>query len=209
MRKKLIKFLEKLLRGATFCFIMVLTVFLVGCTDMSARSDTSSEPKYVVYNCDVKKFKLSTTIQINKDGEKYGKVEGNILTLVEDPLTLYDSEDNKIGYAGDAYKYISQDSHGLYLNGEFKYDMVGQIDIWGETYELYDSEEEMLAKAKFNGTSTRGTLYDNDNNIIATYESGLFSSDFNIRIESDCKIEDEVVIMLFASYYSDYNYDNN
>lgn len=190
---------------------ITIVVFLVillckGCTtDMSATSTDEQN----VYNCNVKHLKLSTTIEIEKDGEKWGKVKGEVWRFVEDPLTLYDADDNKIGYAGDTYHFFAQDSHGLYFNDEFKYDMVGKVDLWGETYELYDVEEKMVAKATFDATSTEGKLVDMDDNVIATYESGFLSSDFNVRIEKDSSIEDEVIIMLFASYYSDASYDSS
>ena len=188
--------------------VVVFSIILLckGCTtDMSANSTD----KQNVYNCNVKILKLSTTINIQKDGEKWGQVKGDLWHFVEDPLTLYDAEENKIGYAGDTYHFFTQDSHGIYFNNEFKYDMVGKFDMFGETYELYDAEENMVAKATFDFANTEGKLVDMADNVLATFESGMLSHDFNIRIEKDSFIEDEVIIMMFASYYSDQEYDSS
>lgn len=47
-----------------------------------------------VFDCDGKKITLNTKIDVN-DGEYI--IEGNILRLWEDPLTLSDSDGNKLG----------------------------------------------------------------------------------------------------------------
>lgn len=206
MKKQFLEIFIDFVSKTKIILIMVIFIsFLCGCTNMSATSNEEER----VYNCDVKHLKFSTTIEISKDGEKWGEVKGNIFSLIEDPLTLYDASGKRIGYAGDTYKFIAQDSHGLYLNNMFKYNMVGQFDILGESYKLYDANEEIVAVAFFDMSSTSGTLVDEAGNLIAIYESGLLSSDFNVIINNNCNIEDEVIIMLFSSYYSDYNYDNN
>lgn len=53
------------------------------------------------YQCDVKNLRLSTTIEIDKENEDFVSIKGNIFALFTDPLTMYDLEDNKIGYVGD------------------------------------------------------------------------------------------------------------
>ena len=63
------------------------------------------------YQCDVKNLRLSTTIEIDKEGEDFATVKGNIFKFVVDPLTMYDANENKKAYAGDAYHFIAQDSH--------------------------------------------------------------------------------------------------
>lgn len=210
MKEKIVRRMKKYLFSMRSILVLILLVsfVLTGCTDMSLTSDTSSEEQYAIYNCDVKNMTFSTKVNVYKDGRFFGTVKGNILRWIEDPLTFYNKDDEKIAYAGDSYKFWGQDDHGIYVNDEFRYDMKGNFDFWGESYELYDEEKKLIATAEFNGSSTSGKLYNTDEQIIASYESGFLSSDFNIRIENTCTIEDEVIIMLFSSYYSDYAYDN-
>jgi len=67
------------------------------------------------YNCDVNSITFSTEISIKKNGEYLGKVTGNILKLLTDPLTMYDTDGNKLSYASDSYRVYAQDSHGIYI----------------------------------------------------------------------------------------------
>ena len=48
------------------------------------------------YKCDVKNFRLATTIDISKEGKDFAKIKGNILKLITDPLTMYDLNERKI-----------------------------------------------------------------------------------------------------------------
>ncbi len=161
------------------------------------------------YKCDVKNFRLSTDIVIKTDGEKVGQVTGNIFRIVEDPLTMKDSDGNRLSYAGDDYHLIAQDSHVIITDGVVTAEMVGKWDLFGETYDIYDSEGEKIARATFNWTNTYGKLEDADGNLIADYESFILFNDFDIRISDDCPLDDTTVIMIFCSYYSDQSYDNS
>ena len=79
------------------------------------------------YKCDVKNLRLSTTIEIDKEGENFATVNGEILKFVTDPLTMYNLNKNKIAYADDSYHLISQDSHSIYVDGVFSVEMVGLV----------------------------------------------------------------------------------
>ena len=67
-----------------------------------------------------------------------------------DPLTVKDSKGNVLGYAGDVYGFISQDDHGIYIGEEFDVNMCGNIDLFGESYELKDSDGKTVATVEFN-----------------------------------------------------------
>lgn len=161
------------------------------------------------YKCDVKVlFKLSTTIEIDKEGESFANVSGNIFKFVTDPLTMYDSSGNKIAYAGDEYHFIAQDSHSIYLNNGLAAEMVGRINFFGETYDIYNSSQEKIAKVSFDKVNIKGKMYDVNGNLIADFHSFPFFNDFSVRISENCEMDEKVVLMIFSSYYSDQKADS-
>lgn len=159
------------------------------------------------YKCDVKNLRLSTTIEIDKEGKDFAKVKGNILKFVTDPLTMYDLNETKTAYADDSYHLIAQDSHSIYVNGIMSVEMVGLVKIFGESYEIYNNDGEKVAKVTFNLFNTNGEMYDNDENLIADFNSKLFLNDFSVRITEDCDLDEKTVLMIFCSYYSDQSAD--
>lgn len=164
---------------------------------------------YEQYDCDVKNLRLSTDIHISSNDQKIGKVSGNIFRFVEDPLTMTDSDGNKLAYAGDDYHLIAQDSHAIIVDDTVTAEMVGLFEIFGEKYDIYDTEGNKIAHANFNSLNTAGELYDADGKLIATYGSFVFFNDFTVKISKECKIDPTTVLMIFCSYYSDQSYDNS
>lgn len=155
------------------------------------------------YKCDVKNFRLSTTINISKEGRNFAKVKGNILKFITDPLTMYDLNERKIAYASDAYHFIAQDSHLIYANDELPIEMVGRFKVFGEAYDIYDENQNKIAKVTFNAFNTKGRMYDREGTLIADYNSFFLFKDFNVRISEKCNLNEKAVLMIFCSYYSD------
>ena len=185
--------------------VIIAAIIFFGVISMFFRQNL--EGNVTEYECDVKNFKLSTTIEIKRDGIEIGEVKGNIFALVTDPLTMFEPSGDKIAYAGDAYHFIAQDSHGIYVNASFTADMVGQVELIGEEYKIYDADEKLLAKVKFNGFNTFGEMKDKNGTLIATYSSNFFFNDFTIKISDKCMLDHYTVIMIMCSYYSDQAYD--
>lgn len=181
--------------------LLILVFFLTG-----NKKDIGSCTEY---QCDVKNLRLSTTIEIDKENEDFASIKGNIFALYTDPLTMYDLEDNKIGYAGDAYHFISQDSHSIYVDDKLSVEMVGLFKIFGESYVIYNKAEEKIANLTFNTFNTYGEMYDVDGNLIADFNSKLFMNDFKVRITDKCNLDEKTVLMIFCSYYSDQSADAN
>lgn len=159
------------------------------------------------YKCDVKNLRLSTTIKIEKENEDFAKVKGNIFKFVTDPLTMFDMQENKIAYAGDAYHFIAQDSHTIFVENELRIEMVGLVDLFGESYDIYNANQEKIAKVKFNMLNTKGKMYDTEKNLIADYRSKLLFNDFKVRIAENCSLDEKTLLMMFSSYYSDQHAD--
>ncbi len=160
------------------------------------------------YDCDVHIISLNTNISVKKDGQDYSKIDGNIFRIVEDPLTMTINE-QKVAYAGDAYNFINQDSHTIYLNNEFAVEMTGELSVFGNNYTLYNKEGQKIGRAYFNFLDTYGYVYDTNDNVIAKYTSALFFKDYKVFIVDNDVLSDDAILMLVASYVSDKNYDNN
>ena len=161
------------------------------------------------YKCDVKNLRLSTTIEIDKEGENFATVNGEILKFLTDSLTMYDLNKNKIAYADDSYHLISQDSHSIYVDGVFSVEMVGLVKLFGESYDIYNKDGEKVANVTFNTFNTNGKMYDTNGNLIADFNSKFFFNDFDVRISEECTLDEKTVLMIFCSYYSDQSADSN
>jgi hypothetical protein len=160
-----------------------------------------------IYKCDYKSLNINTKITTTLDGEEISIV-GNIFTLLTDPLTVKDSKGNVLGYAGDAYGIISQDDHGIYIGKEFDVNMCGNVDLFGESYKLKDSKGNIIATAKFNMSNTNGSITDTKGNLVATYSSSLFMNDYTVTIYDNNICSDMSILMIVASYVSDYMADS-
>lgn len=161
------------------------------------------------YKCDVKNLHVGTTIDIYKEDEKIGKVKGNAFKFMTDPLTMYDVNENKLACAGDAYHFIAQDSHSIYVNEELKVEMAGLLDFLGESYNIYDANGKKVAHVTFNLFNTNGEMYNRDGDLIADYNSKMFFKDFEVRILENSQLDENTILMIFVSYYSDQSADSN
>ena len=159
-----------------------------------------------VYKCDYKSLNMNTKITTILNGEEI-IIAGNIFRLLTDPLTVKDSKGNVLGYAGDVYGFISQDDHGIYIGEEFDVNMCGNIDLFGESYELKNSDGETVATVEFNMSNTGGSIRDTKGNLIAAYSSSYFMNDYTVMIYDNNICSDMSILMIVASYVSDYMAD--
>lgn len=184
--------------------IVIATVVVLSIVALFIFSGNKKEiGECTEYKCDVKNLRLATTIEIDKEGESFVEVRGNIFTFVTDPLTMYNLNGDKIAYAGDAYHFIAQDSHSIYVNGEISVEMVGKVNFLGETYDIHNQDGEKIATVSFDYFNTNGEMHDTDGKLIADFNSKLLFNDFDVRITPDCKLDEKTVLMVFCSYYSD------
>lgn len=175
--------------------LMIVSLLTYGSAEIKTGTDR-------VYKCDYKTLSMNTKITTTFDGEEIS-ITGNIFTLFTDPLTVKDSKGNVLGYAGDVYGFISQDDHGIYIGKEFEINMCGNVDLWGESYELKDSKNNIVATAEFNNSNTRGSIRDIEGNLIATYSSSYFMNDYTVTIYDNNICSDMSILMIMASYVSD------
>jgi hypothetical protein len=185
--------------------ILCMIVSLVACGS-APISNVPVNSNGRVYKCDYKTLNINTKITTALDGEEISIV-GNIFTVIIDPLTAKDSKGRVLGYAGDSYGFISQDDHGIYIDNKFDINMCGNIDMFGESYKLKDSNGVVVAAAEFNMYNTGGTIKDLDNNLIAKYSSSYFMNDYTVTIYDNNICSDLAILMIVASYVSDYMAD--
>lgn len=183
--------------------LIVISLSACGGTEYIAETNTGTSR---IYQCDYKSLNINTKITTIFNGEEISIV-GNIFRLLTDPLTVKDSKGNILGYAGDAYGIISQDDHGIYIGEEFDVNMCGNVDLLGESYRLKDSEGNIIANVEFNMLNTIGSIKDTDGNLIATYSSVPFMNDYTVTVYDNDVCSDMSILMIVASYVSDYMAD--
>lgn len=190
--------------------VMALVVVSLVVAGIASGSETAiTSENYTNYRCDVKNLRLSTTIDIYKEGKQFAKVSGNIFKFMTDPLTLSDWNGARLGYAGDDYHFIAQDSHSIYVENVMTVEMVGLFQWFGEAYDIYNVEGQKIATAKFNQFNTQGHIHDMDGNLMAEYRSNFFFNDFDVIILENCELDENTVLLIFSSYYSDQHADSN
>ena len=195
--------------GRKFIVLAVaITIAVVTVVAFILSGNSEAKGPHTEYQCDVKSISLSTKIDIDKEGKSFAKVRGNLVRVATDPLTMYDLKDNKIAYAGDAYHFIAQDSHSINIGDTVTAEMVGLVDLFGESYDIYNAKGKQVAEVSFNMLNTKGEMYDMKGNLIADFYSKLFFNDFTVRIYDDCELDENTVLMIFCSYYSDQKADS-
>lgn len=188
----------------TLFLITVLAANLLACGVYIP--ETTEEGR--VYECDYKTLNLNTAISTMYNGEEI-TISGNIFWLLEDPLTVKDSRGNVIGYAGDAYGIIEQDDHGIYVGNNFEVNMCGNFEMFGNSYIIKDSQGNIVANAEFDAFNTSGKITDINDNLIAVYSSGIWFNDYTVTIYNNDICSDLAILMIMASYVSDYKADES
>jgi hypothetical protein len=82
------------------------------------------------------------------------------------------------------------------------------IDYYAERHYWNDGNAWYFDLKEIPDFSVHGMLYDADENIVAEYHSGILNYDYEVKIYEDCPLDDISVLMIFASYHSDYIYDS-
>lgn len=186
----------------------VILVLLIG-AGLLSQQPIPTEGVVSTYECDYKVMSLRTNIATTDSTGKSATIEGNILALFEDPLTMKDSSGNIICYAGDAYNFITQNNHGIYKNDEFLFNVDGEFKILADSYTVYDANGNEIAFVRFNMHDTVGKMYDANNTLIAQYNSGMFRKDYTVTIFEANEFDEDAIQMIFASYVSDKEADSN
>lgn len=188
-------------------YLAILSLAACGSAKENKNININTETKRV-YVCDYKSLNVNTKITTVID-DKEIFIVGNIIKFLTDPLTVKDADGNILGYAGDAYGVIEQDDHGIYVDDNFEINMCGNFEMWGNRYKLKDAEGNIVATAEFNMLNTKGQMIDTNNNLVATYSSSLLENDYTVTIYDNDVCSDMSILMIMASYVSDYKADSS
>ena len=186
----------------------LLTSILIGCGTKNDYNELAVDKEIVSsYECNVNACQffmgIKTVINTTVD-EKAVEISRDSFTIGTEPLSMKDEEGNVLASAGDVYGIISQDDHGIYVNDSFEINMCGNIDFNGESYELQDSEGNLIATVEFSTGNTSGGIIDTEGNLIATFKSDIGRYDYTVDIYENDIFSDNAILMIMASYMSDY-----
>lgn len=187
--------------------IIVIIAILILC----AKSISPNVPENKVgrtYECDYYSLSLNTHITFEEDGEEYS-ISGKIFTFLTDPLKLRSSNGDTVGYADDSYNLITQDDHSIVVDGKFEIAVKGEFEFVGEEYTLLNEKGEIVGRAEFNGWCTSGAIYNNNNEAIAVYSRTPLMNDYSVTIYDNDLCSDKAILMIIASYVSDYHADTS
>lgn len=185
-----------------FVSILFALFILTGC-----GNNISEEKRKTArtYSCDYHTVSISTCISFEKDGSEY-EITGNLFKVVTDPLQL-SKDGTVIGKADDSYKVIGQDDHAIVINGKFEVDVHGNFEVFGNSYELRDINGDKIGSASFGEMHLDGTVYDAAGEVIAEYSKPPLINDYDVTIYDNDVCSDEAILMIVASYVSDYHAD--
>ena len=158
-----------------------------------------------VYECDYHTISFKTHISFEMDGEEY-HITGNLIRFFTDPLKLT-KNGKDVGYASDSYHIINQDDHAIIVDGNFEVCINGNFELLGESYELYDKDGNKVGYAEFNAVHTGGAIYDANGHAVAVFSSPICFNDYTVKIYDNNICSDKAMLMVIASYVSDYKAD--
>lgn len=179
-----------------------LLVLLVctGCEDIQALG----EPKRT-YFIDVKVLQLEAVTKLDVYDEKQTQVytiKGRFWTVLTDPLSIYNMNDEVVGKITDNYNLFRQDDHEVIINDEIVVTMNGKFSAFDNKYILLKGDEE-IGKAWFDFGNWTGKITDKNGKVIASYERDVIRNDFRINVYEDDFLPDQAILMVIAAYHSD------
>ena len=190
----------------TIIALAIIILLVVSCNKSDIDTTSVNNDSGRIYYCDYHTISFRTKISYTKDNDNY-EITGNFITFLTDPLQL-SKNGTVIGRADDSYNIISQDDHAIVINGVFEIDVAGNFEIFGNSYELYDADGNKVGSASFNTFCTDGSIKDIDGNIVAKYRKDIMFNDYDVTIYDNTLCSDEAILMIIASYVSDYHADD-
>ena len=193
---------KKINLGVCVSLLVVLGVVIAVCVGVfSVNIPTEYKSQY---NCDLKVVSLGMKVSANgvHDGSRY-EISGEVFSAYEDDLEMKNGSGEVVRTTDDKYNFISQNEHVIMNGKDAEYICDGKIKIFADSYDIFDVGGNKVAYVKFNMLDTSGVMVDNEGNEIARYDSGLLRYDYVVSIFDGCEMDDESVLMMFASYVSD------
>ena len=193
----------------TVCTILVMVIGLLLIANVLVPLNAPQNAKSQ-YFCDVALFSFDLNIDVeNMSGEALYNIDGEFFNKYEDNLEMKDTDGNVVMEMCDDFNIITQNDHAIKRDNDVLCAMEGQFKMFGDTYNIFDANKEQIATLKCNMFMTSCKLLDMQGNVMAEYGSRILRSDYVVSIFDGCTIDDETVLLLFASAYSDARSDNS
>ena len=185
--------------------LITLSILLCACgSEYTIPSNVSSR----TYDCDYHTLSLKTKITTKIDNEEIA-ITGRLFTFITDPLKMTDSKGNVIASADDSYNIISQDDHAILVGNQVEIIVKGNFEFFGESYDLYNKNGTKVGYAEFGEFGCSGEIVDTNKNLIAKFSSPPLFNDYSVTIYDNNICSDKAILLIVASYVSDYHYDKN
>jgi uncharacterized protein YxjI len=162
------------------------------------------------YFCNQKLLSFDLNVDVeDMSGEHLYNINGEFFAAYEDDLAMTDVDGNVILRTDDQYNFITQNNHVICRDGDHVYHCDGEFKLFADSYEISDADGNKIAHVKFNMFDTVGIMVDNDGNENARDDSNIARFDYVVSIFNGCPIDEESVLMIFASYVSDVRADSD
>lgn len=182
---------------------IIITIFTF---DIAAPNDAQSQ-----YFCDYKNMTFDMDVVVeDMSGNKLYNIDGEVFAAFEDDLAMTGTDNQVVRHTNDIYNFITQNEHVIYSgDDELLYKCDGKIKIFADSYDVFNADGDKIAYVSFNMFDTQGIMKDMNGKIIARYDSAFSRKDYIVSIYDECDIDDESVLMIFASYVSDKRADSS
>ena len=175
-------------------------------TNITAPNDADTQ-----YFCDYHNISFDMNIDVQDIGGKsLYTINGEFFASYEDDLAMTTKSGQLVKHTNDVYNFITQNEHVIYdAENNLCYKCDGKIKLFADSYDVFDADGNKIAFVSFNMFDTSGVMKNMDGDIIARYDSALSRKDYIVSIYDNCQIDDESILLIFASYVSDKRADDS
>ena len=185
--------------------IVAILVVVVGML-VPLRAPQGAESQYF---CDVSVLSPRLKIAISDmDNNQLYTVGGEFFHSYEDNLFMDDGNGNVVREMRDDYNFISQNDHFFFDSNGYMYRMNGNFKLLADSYSVYDVDDNHIADIQCSLGMNKIVMTDTDGNVIAQCNSNIVRYDYIVSIFDNCEIDDESVLIMFASCVSDARADS-
>ena len=192
-------------------FAYIALVVLLGVMSLFAFNINVPQGAASQYFCDYHNISFDMDVNVqDMDGNSLYTINGEFFAAYEDDLAMTTKDGQLVKHTNDIYNFITQNEHVIYdSDNNVCYSCDGKIKLFADSYDVFDADNKKVAYVSFNMFDTAGIMKDMDGNMIARYDSALWRKDYVVSIYDNCPIDDDVVLLIFASYVSDVRSDSS
>ena len=192
-------------------FVYIAIAVLAVVITLLTINITAPQDADVQYFCDFHNISFDMDVDVqDMNGNSLYTINGEFFAAYEDDLAMTTKGGQLVKHTNDVYNFITQNEHVIYdAENNLCYKCDGKIKLFADSYDVFDADGNKIAFVSFNIFDTSGIMKDMDGNVIARYDSALSRKDYIVSIYDNCQIDDESVLLIFASYVSDKRADDS